>query len=81
MTEKESNISCQIGNIIRLKRKSKNITQKDLSVLISGNISLHGLISRIENGAHPAVPFYKIQIILNSLGIDILQILSEINKK
>lgn len=79
MNEKEENTARQIGNIIRLKRKSKKLTQKELSVIMCGNTGLHGLISRIENGEHKGVPFDKIHSILLALGIDLIDLTTNKN--
>lgn len=76
----EENTAIQIGVILKQIRKSKKLTQKDLSIIISGNVELHGLISRIENGAHKNVPFDKIYIMLSALGIDLFKLLITKNK-
>jgi len=80
MNEKENNVAVQIGSILKTIRKHKKLTQKDLSVLISGNVSLHGLISKIENGFHKGVPFEKVCIILSAMNIDLLELISSTTK-
>ncbi len=76
----EENTAIQIGIILKSIRKGKKLTQKDLSVIICGNVELHGLISRIENGAHKNVPFDKIYSILLALKIDLFELLTTKNK-
>lgn len=77
----KENTAIQIGFVIKSKRKSKKLTQKDLSVIMSGNTEQHTLISRIENGAHKGVPFEKIHTIFMALGIDLIELITNTNTK
>jgi len=76
MSLEQENIAVKIGSLIKSKRKSKKLTQKDLSVLMCGNSDLHTLISRVENGAHEGVPLNKINSILLALGIDLINLIT-----
>lgn len=72
----EENNAIRIGSLIKSKRKSKKLTQKGLSIVMSGTDELHTLISRVENGAHKGVPFDKVHSILLALEIDILELIT-----
>lgn len=74
----DENIAIQIGLLIKEKRKSKKLNQKQLAVLLNGKESDHGLISRIENGERENVRFDTVYMILLALDIDLIEILNTI---
>lgn len=65
----------EIGAIIRQKRKDKNLSQKQLAVLAYNEDRYQSLLSRIENGAYKDVRFEDVTIILQGLGIDLMEII------
>lgn len=77
---KEKNTASQIGAILKEIRKNKKLTQKDLSIEMSGNTNLSGLISKIENGFHKEVRFSKVCAILSAMDIDLLKLISSHSK-
>jgi len=73
------NTSEEIGAILRAKRKSKNLTQKQLAVLAYNDITCQGLISRIESGTYKEIRFQDVTIILSAFGIDLIEIIEKTN--
>lgn len=71
--------SQEIGAILRAKRKSKNLTQKQLAVLAYNDITCQGLISRIESGTYKEIRFQDVTIILSTFGIDLMDLIEKTN--
>lgn len=69
------NTSQQIGEILKTKRKSKNLTQKQLAVLAYNEITYQGLISRIESGTYKEIRFQDVTIILDAFGVDLIELI------
>lgn len=66
----------QIGEIIRQKRKDKNLSQKQLSFAAYNDVKYQSLLSRVENGAYKDVRFEDVTIILSGLGIDLIELIT-----
>jgi transcriptional regulator with XRE-family HTH domain len=73
------NAAKEIGSILRAKRKAKNLTQIQISVLAFNDEKRQSLISRIEGGEYKAVGFEDVTVILNSLGIDLIKLILKAN--
>lgn len=67
--------SKQIGEILKAKRKAKNLTQKQMAMLAFNDEKQQSLLSRIENGEYKAVGFEDVTIILSGLGIDLIELI------
>lgn len=72
------NTSQEIGAILRAKRKSKNLTQKQLASLAYHDEMQQSLISRIEAGNYKS-GFEDVAIILNGLGVDLIELIVNAN--
>jgi len=64
-----------IGPILKAKRTAKNLSQKQLSVIIFGDENHNASISRIENGKIEEVKFATISNILKALDIDLINLI------
>jgi len=71
--------SQEIGAILKSKRKSKNLTQKQLAVLAYNEITYQGLISRIESGTYKEIRFQDVAIILSAFGIELIELIEKTN--
>lgn len=69
----------QIGEILKSKRTSKNLTQKQTAVLAFNDPKEQSLISRIESGSFKTVSFENITIVLEALGVDLIGLISKTN--
>lgn len=65
----------QLGSILKNRRKNKNLSQKQLSVIIFGDENHNASISRIENGKIEEVKFETISKILKALDIDLINLI------
>jgi transcriptional regulator with XRE-family HTH domain len=66
------NVTKRIGGIIKSKRLTLGLSQKDVSIKSFDNDYSNALISRIENGKHDQVRFETVYKILLALDIDLL---------
>jgi len=65
----------EIGAIIKDRRKSKKISQKQLSEKIFGEDNHNASISRIEKGDWKKSNFLTIYNILNALDIELISLI------
>lgn len=72
------NTSQQIGEILKTKRKSKNLTQKQLAKLAYHDEMQQSLISRIEAGNYKS-GFEDVALILKGLGVDLISLIEKTN--
>jgi len=71
----------EIGSILKSKRKSKNLTQKQMAILAFDDEKQQCLISRIESGQYKSVGFEDINSVLKGLGFDLIELITETIKK
>lgn len=67
----------ELGQLIKAIRKNKELSQKQLSVLVHGSENHHAAISRIESGKLKEVQFCTINNILKALDIDIIELIQQ----
>ena len=65
----------QLGVSVKTKRKSLNLSQKELSLIVFDDKNRADVISRVESGKTKEVTFFTIFKVLKGLDIDILQLI------
>lgn len=65
----------EIGVIIKTRRKTQKLSQKELSVRIFGDDSHNTFISRLENGQFENSGFITIFNVMNALNIDLISLI------
>jgi len=75
------NITAEIGERIKASRKTKNLSQKQLSIIAFGSETGHEIISKVECGKRESVQFDTIYKILIALDMDLFRILDKFNSE
>lgn len=70
--------SKEIGALIRIRRKNKKLSQKQLSEKIFGNENHNASISRIEKGDWENSKFITIYNILKALDVELISVIKKI---
>jgi len=73
------NTAQEIGAILKQKRKDKKLAQHQLAKISYNDVRYQSLISRVENGAYKDVKFEDVTIILQGLGIDLIELIKKAN--